>query len=88
MTTSDTMGAGRIGARALMFAACTVSAAFFWPLGAAAQAEGFNARGNILIADQYNNRVVEVDRESHRVCLLYTSPSPRDGLLSRMPSSA
>ena len=26
-------------------------------------------------------------REAH-VCLLYTSPSPRDGLLSRMPSSA
>ena len=24
----------------------------------------------------------------HNVCLLYTSPSPRDGLLSRMPSSA
>ena len=23
-----------------------------------------------------------------RACLLYTSPSPRDGLLSRMPSSA
>ena len=23
-----------------------------------------------------------------RGCLLYTSPSPRDGLLSRMPSSA
>ena len=23
-----------------------------------------------------------------RDCLLYTSPSPRDGLLSRMPSSA
>ena len=22
------------------------------------------------------------------LCLLYTSPSPRDGLLSRMPSSA
>ena len=29
--------------------------------------------------------LVEVHRES---CLLYTSPSPRDGLLSRMPSSA
>src|SRR5664279_6327060 len=26
-------------------------------------------------------------RQSNR-CLLYTSPSPRDGLLSRMPSSA
>ena len=26
--------------------------------------------------------------ELNKVCLLYTSPSPRDGLLSRMPSSA
>ena len=24
----------------------------------------------------------------YEICLLYTSPSPRDGLLSRMPSSA
>jgi len=28
-----------------------------------------------------------LDRE-HRICLLYTSPSPRDATLSRMPSSA
>ena len=27
-------------------------------------------------------------RAINRICLLYTSPSPRDGLLSRMPSSA
>ena len=27
------------------------------------------------------------DKEGN-ICLLYTSPSPRDGLLSRMPSSA
>ena len=26
--------------------------------------------------------------EANNACLLYTSPSPRDGLLSRMPSSA
>ena len=26
--------------------------------------------------------------KQYTVCLLYTSPSPRDGLLSRMPSSA
>ena len=26
--------------------------------------------------------------DEEKVCLLYTSPSPRDGLLSRMPSSA
>ena len=31
----------------------------------------------------------EVRRQAEiRNCLLYTSPSPRDGLLSRMPSSA
>ena len=28
------------------------------------------------------------DQAKLSVCLLYTSPSPRDGLLSRMPSSA
>ena len=27
-------------------------------------------------------------KELTNACLLYTSPSPRDGLLSRMPSSA
>ena len=29
-----------------------------------------------------------VDARKSGACLLYTSPSPRDGLLSRMPSSA
>ena len=33
----------------------------------------------------YKNKV---DTIQYKVCLLYTSPSPRDGLLSRMPSSA
>ena len=28
------------------------------------------------------------DVRNKEICLLYTSPSPRDGLLSRMPSSA
>ena len=28
------------------------------------------------------------DPAGYLICLLYTSPSPRDGLLSRMPSSA
>ena len=32
--------------------------------------------------------VCDVVRGLDRGCLLYTSPSPRDGLLSRMPSSA
>ena len=30
----------------------------------------------------------EVKAFWRKTCLLYTSPSPRDGLLSRMPSSA
>ena len=41
------------------------------------------------------NQLIELKAELNRVkadlmddCLLYTSPSPRDGLLSRMPSSA
>ena len=29
-----------------------------------------------------------LDKQTKLACLLYTSPSPRDGLLSRMPSSA
>ena len=32
--------------------------------------------------------VREIGRGGMGICLLYTSPSPRDGLLSRMPSSA
>ena len=32
--------------------------------------------------------IEEAKNGKYQVCLLYTSPSPRDGLLSRMPSSA
>ena len=40
-----------------------------------------------------NVTLVDIDKEALErartiICLLYTSPSPRDGLLSRMPSSA
>ena len=31
---------------------------------------------------------LEFDKIIHHSCLLYTSPSPRDATLSRMPSSA
>ena len=33
-------------------------------------------------------RTIDLAFEVPGTCLLYTSPSPRDGLLSRMPSSA
>ena len=38
-----------------------------------------------LIAETLENDYLSADCKT---CLLYTSPSPRDGLLSRMPSSA
>ena len=41
---------------------------------------GFEVINPITIGDE--------DYLINRGCLLYTSPSPRDGLLSRMPSSA
>ena len=39
--------------------------------------------GGIVIPDTAAEKPVQ-----GKICLLYTSPSPRDGLLSRMPSSA
>ena len=42
-----------------------------------------------LIAQAASFRVMtNQDKTLSGFCLLYTSPSPRDGLLSRMPSSA
>ena len=42
----------------------------------------FSSRGELV------GKSVDKRAESCYACLLYTSPSPRDGLLSRMPSSA
>ena len=39
-------------------------------------------------ADTATNAHLRLVVEQAKNCLLYTSPSPRDGLLSRMPSSA
>ena len=45
-----------------------------------------------VIAEAARHRKERCDRswrmDETYICLLYTSPSPRDGLLSRMPSSA
>ena len=42
---------------------------------------------SVRISENIFNSVVSTDGIPYS-CLLYTSPSPRDGLLSRMPSSA
>ena len=45
-----------------------------------------------IVTDAEIERAKEIrefeDQSRKHFCLLYTSPSPRDGLLSRMPSSA
>ena len=41
-----------------------------------------------IYTENLNNRDVTISPNTPNTCLLYTSPSPRDGLLSRMPSSA
>ena len=44
--------------------------------------------GNTTSNQSFNITVTPVNDSPAGTCLLYTSPSPRDGLLSRMPSSA
>ena len=48
--------------------------------------EAFDSLGEIAEKLEMTDRDFENQKISS--CLLYTSPSPRDGLLSRMPSSA
>ena len=43
---------------------------------------------HLLIAIAAQHGLVLKQADTKTACLLYTSPSPRDGLLSRMPSSA
>ena len=54
-----------------------------------------NIKGVTNLAPSYNKLIVTFDLDVinykelvEKICLLYTSPSPRDATLSRMPSSA
>ena len=47
---------------------------------------GIPRRGD-LIAKRISKNLDQLNY-AHDICLLYTSPSPRDATLSRMPSSA
>ena len=38
--------------------------------------------------ERKKNVLIKFNDEQRNICLLYTSPSPRDATLSRMPSSA
>ena len=47
-----------------------------------------NALQKALLEAKLPKESIQIVPSESRDCLLYTSPSPRDGLLSRMPSSA
>ena len=49
---------------------------------------GINTDADFLALFITNQGPTVTDDQLENICLLYTSPSPRDGLLSRMPSSA
>ena len=56
------------------------------------QAEGLSEaekkEQDLLRKEYIANVKKNLRNQLNNICLLYTSPSPRDGLLSRMPSSA
>ena len=47
-----------------------------------------SSKADLIVRYQGGNNAGHTIKVDNNVCLLYTSPSPRDGLLSRMPSSA
>ena len=50
--------------------------------------KGMDLIDDVHSSDEEMERVKAQAKIDTMACLLYTSPSPRDGLLSRMPSSA
>ena len=42
----------------------------------------------MALEEEFGNEIPDEEAEKLTTCLLYTSPSPRDATLSRMPSSA
>ena len=73
--------AGALAAVAMAFAGAAFAGGPGINLPAPALQEGFSIHGLIDTGFQ-------IHHANGTTCLLYTSPSPRDGLLSRMPSSA
>ena len=57
----------------------------FWEI---TKAELEECKASLRVKDREAEELEERHRVEIKVCLLYTSPSPRDATLSRMPSSA
>ena len=67
-----------------------VTVFFFWGFIAASNGVFIPFCKTYFSLDQFQSQLIDFAFYGayYIGCLLYTSPSPRDGLLSRMPSSA
>ena len=73
----------KLGAKIVDFAG------FKMPISYSSVTEEHNhVRENVGVFDVSHMGEFEISGKNSDSCLLYTSPSPRDGLLSRMPASA
>ena len=72
--------------RGLVHAVVSVGLLVLLPTGAACAQDMIDQLD--LKSDEFKKADVTREAVLAAICLLYTSPSPRDGLLSRMPSSA
>lgn len=59
--------------------ACVACVLFAYSLPGQAQGNEFNTKGNILIADQFNNRVIEVNPKTNKVVWQFGTGSSKAG---------
>ena len=86
LTTSflkDALGLDESGRKRTIGDSISSMSAFFFNHG-----ERFNRQTTILAGYKLELAKLQGKNKTATTCLLYTSPSPRDGLLSPMPSSA
>ena len=76
---------GRTGMTSLVIGIGFLLCLFFSPLATSLPKE-VDAAALIYIATLFVRNITDISWDD--ACLLYTSPSPRDATLSRMPSSA
>ena len=74
----------------LRFSLTCLLIAWTLPLSAQQKAERITVEngGRLKLISETDREVVRMQRGPRTGCLLYTSPSPRDRNVSRMPSSA
>ena len=84
----EVIGAGDSATRIAAREACVILAAWVQPSAQAAQRLKLPFAVLMVTREPLSNAVPACALSQAGTCLLYTSPSPRDATLSRMPSSA